>query len=471
MISRWSRWLRNIMQSRDDDHIMTHIGARLARDIGDGTTDEKLLQFRYFLGNLAEQGIQPASSIRHWVWAPTVVSALLGLAAISWFLFIRNPEVPFWINTPQHLGEMNAPLIAPSDGKTTLQFPSKSEIVLNSGAKAQMVESTKKAVRLQLSSGDIDADINGNGTTRWSIEAGKFKVEVLGTRFSVSWNPERDQLDVKVERGTVRVRDTETREDGIYATKGEHLRRNGTVFFAKNEIDSVDYDASEMGLVRSSHNGGPIPATDETAFASSTAPQLPDAPTTPTIEPPDEVVPNGISPDSTPESQQPKRGFTAPHKTFSKLKRWRKRLKNGEYDEVLQEADTTELQALVESIGAESLWELMNAARRIGWDQTAIDMLLTCRKRFPGTHEANDSAFVLGTQYQKQGSLHKAFHWFDTYLNENPNGELASDANGRTMSIYQQWGDEHRARAAARQYLRENPDGPFEHIARSILGW
>ncbi len=483
------------MQCRDKDHALERIGARIALDIGDGASDVKLVQFKYFLASLAAGELKPKGSIRQRIWVPVALSVLLGLSMMLWRVVLRNPEAPFWIGEPQHLGDTNTLLTAPSDGTLALHFPEKSEIVLGSGATAQMVESREKSVRLQLVSGDMTADIDKARKARWSIETGKFTVVVVGTKFTVSYDRSAAQLDVKVQRGKVCVLGAGTADDMIYVPDGTHLRVDGTGRMAQNNVHSADYDPSEMGLVRSSHNGGPSPANQALAVAIGSDVRIDDV-RGPNASDEGEVSPAGMISDGSskvhPEHSTRRavgagasfpgrketgiseaRGAGAAVEAIALRKRskqWQRRMNNGEYDAVVQEADDDEMKTLIESAGEENLWQLMHAARKAGRDETAVEMLLACRERFPDTQKAYLAAFVLGTEYEKSGRLKEAFRWFDTYLDEDPNGELADDAHGRIMSLYQQQRDDERARETARRYLDEYPDGSFKKIARSILG-
>ena len=485
------------MQFRESDQVMARIGTRIALDIGDGVDDAKLLQFKYFLGNLVTGESRPTRRIHRPVWAAVAVAVVLGSAALYWRVCIRNPEAPFFINGMDRVGTLDTPLTAPSKGALALYFPLKSKIVLRNGATAQMVESRQKSVRLHLSRGDLSADVNKARNAGWSIETGRYTVVVVGTRFTVSYDPDADQLDVKVQRGTVRVLGTGTADDILYVTEGTHLRVDGTGHVARNNVYSEDYDPSEMGLVRSSHNGGPSPANLGIAVVAATPAESDDMQGH-TVPRSDETVTVGaMSGDSMSTAmvavQRPGRGGRSADidyrprrrgipvsngtddevKSFAlrrKIRQWIRRMAEGEYEAVLREAETGGMETLIADADAENLWQLMHAARKIGWDTTAIDMLNTCRERFPNTQKAHLAAFVLGTEYEKKSRLREARRWFERYLDEDPMGELAEDAKGRIMIIHQEQGDDEGAREVARRYLRDHPGGSFKNVARSILG-
>jgi hypothetical protein len=63
-----------------------------------------------------------------------------------------------------------------------------------------------------------------------------------------------------------------------------------------------------------------------------------------------------------------------------------------------------------------------------------------------------------------------AARWFETYIAEQPVGELRREASARRMEAWKAAGDRERARAAAREYLRDYPDGAQGALARTLAG-
>jgi hypothetical protein len=495
------------MQFRYHDRILKKIGARIARDIGDGLSEQKQWQFKNFLRNLADQRRETTTSFRpwrRWVWASAAVSVLLCLGVVVWIMPQRTQELPFWVGSDQSTGRAGELVEAPDGETKAVRFPSGSEIILENGAKATVVSATEQQVQFRLDSGYITADIKGNGTRRWSIEAGLCKVVVLGTRFSVSWNRNTKLLDVKVERGTVLVLGTklDNRAIEVKVTKGTHLRIDQrTGFVVRNDFNSIDYDPTEMGLVRSSHNGGPNPIDDDVAVVATKTSGIEekrDAKQSVTEETAlqDEISKNR----PVIETPAPKKGDKAATRHSKRKTRsnapfgnqgiddqtgdteqdeldlshgadkWRLQIENGEYEQVIQHADVSKLDILMDTVSIDALWELMHAARRLGEDETAIDLLLTCRRRFFGRQKAAWSAYYLAKIYdEKLGNQREALMWFNTYLDEAPSGELSQEAEGRIMIILDQLGRDDYAKENAKRYLRRYPRGSFEKAARSIV--
>jgi hypothetical protein len=63
----------------------------------------------------------------------------------------------------------------------------------------------------------------------------------------------------------------------------------------------------------------------------------------------------------------------------------------------------------------------------------------------------------------------EAARWFETYLEEQPKGMLASVAAGRLIESYQRAGDQTSAKSAATRYLASYPNGPQAALARQVL--
>jgi TolA-binding protein len=99
----------------------------------------------------------------------------------------------------------------------------------------------------------------------------------------------------------------------------------------------------------------------------------------------------------------------------------------------------------------------------------AVQSLTAYRKRFPKTARAGTAAFLLGrVELELLGESADAAKWFETYLAENPDGQLAEEAMGKLMSAQGKAGDPAGAKATARAYLSTYPGGIFEGMAEEL---
>jgi ferric-dicitrate binding protein FerR (iron transport regulator) len=80
-----------------------------------------------------------------------------------------------------------------------------SSIVLSAGARGKLTKSDEE-VHFALNGGVALFDVVPNQARRWRVTAHNYEVIVVGTRFSVGYDPSRGLLDVEVEHGVVNVR-------------------------------------------------------------------------------------------------------------------------------------------------------------------------------------------------------------------------------------------------------------------------
>jgi hypothetical protein len=136
----------------------------------------------------------------------------------------------------------------------------------------------------------------------------------------------------------------------------------------------------------------------------------------------------------------------------------------GKHAEAIAAAERIGLSKIYQSAGADELLDLAHAARLAGRADVDRAALVACRNRFHGGPAAT-AAYYLGTM----SGPAEAARWFETYLEEQPKGVLASVAAGRLIESYQRAGDGTSARSAATRYLASYPNGPQAALARQVL--
>jgi len=130
--------------------------------------------------------------------------AAYGLAvALVVVLAVRIPT-PFATRAPGPLLVDNVLPSALDARKGPVLFSDGSRVDLAPSAKLEVVDNSGRAFVSVLQGGRASFDVQPGGPRRWTIEAGLVSVEVVGTRFSVTREP--NGVEVAVEHGIVLVR-------------------------------------------------------------------------------------------------------------------------------------------------------------------------------------------------------------------------------------------------------------------------
>ena len=313
-----------------------------------------------------------------------------------------------------------------------LHFSDGTELSLSSGAKAVVRHVDDRGARVALTQGVAHVDVLHRAQSRWVFDAGPFVIAVTGTAFTFGWIDAEQRLDVRMERGSVEVQGPLT-EGSLTIRAGQHL----TVRVRERETVIRDADA-------------------EAAAPGPTLPNPPPVETTGALAP--EVTGPGRPPVTSRD--------TAECKATSS--NWAALLARGNSTSVLQQAERHGIDCCLTTSSSSDLVALADAARYARRDDLARRALLAQRRRFVGSAAAKDAAFLLGQLEETGGRTASALEWFDTYLSENPRGDYASQALGRTMILVQRTRGDEAARPFASQYRARFPDGEYAAAARAL---
>ncbi|MDP8999507.1 MAG: FecR domain-containing protein [Myxococcota bacterium] len=319
---------------------------------------------------------------------------------------------------------------ADSARQPRLRFSDGSEVLLTPAAKASLTSVDNRGARLSLSEGSARVDVVHKPQARWLFDAGPFQIAVTGTSFTVGWKSAEEQLDVRMERGTVEVT-SPLSEGAIRLRSGQHL----IVRVRQRETRIVDLEDSASTTSE--------PAT--TAVGSTE---------------PDRSRSTGV---------RSGEGRTGVHTTPMPAGRdWAAQLANGDFESIVRQAEHMGLDACLAESTSSDLASLSDAARYGRHDDIARRALLAQRHRFPLSASARDACFLLGRLDETGQNLRGAIEWYDRYLTENPSGTYSPEALGRTMNLAQKLYGNERARVVARQYLSRFPQGMYAASARTL---
>jgi hypothetical protein len=303
-----------------------------------------------------------------------------------------------------------APMVRFSDG---------SEVRLAEGARARIRFVTDRGAALAIDRGELHAEVVHSASSEWQFDAGPFVVRVTGTSFGMTWNPEQDRFDLRVEHGSVTVQ-APVANSPIPVRSGQWL----TIRTRSNEVlirDLTTPTPEPLEALRSA----PVPSA-----AAASAP-------------------------SADRAERPRD--------------WAEQLANGQFDAIVQDAQRRGLSVSLRQSSAEELAALADAARYTRRNDIAREALTATRRRFAGSRRAVDAAFLLGRLAEAQHDEGGALAYFETYLAEAPGGTYASEALGRKMAIVQQSRGSVSARPLAEAYLARYPNGTYAPAARAIL--
>jgi transmembrane sensor len=355
------------------------------------------------------------------------IGSLFAAAAVALFLVAprTTTEAPLAEVAPATQPVESEWFAAPPVGAIAIDVGDGSRLQLVDGARGRMTRGSDDA-RLVLEAGLLQAEVEPTAGRRWTIEAGPYRVRVVGTIFTVDWDPATGRLDVEVQRGKVEVVGPHGGSP-IPVDAGHRLRAS---------------------LPEATAVLGEIPAT--TAEPADDPPTIldddrDDGPPTrkkkPAVEPAPEAAPS-----------------------------WQALAHDARYADAFAIIEATGFTEIAQHCNRSALALLADTARLAKHPAEAKQAYGIMRDRFPGTREAAHAAFKLGRHIADHGGDRRdAVKWFRTSLAEAPRGSFAAEARGRLVQLLSAAGDEDGARAAARDYLEHHPKGPHAKLARSLL--
>jgi hypothetical protein len=353
-----------------------------------------------------------------------LAAALVVAVAIVALVWLRSAPLEYVVEN----GRVGEGLAIEGQGSVApmLRFSDGSEVRLAEGARARIRFVTARGAALAIDRGELHAEVVHSASSEWQFDAGPFVVRVTGTSFGMTWNPEQDRLDLRVEHGSVTVR-APVANDPIPVRAGQWL----TVRIRSNEV-----------LIRD------LPTGAEPPLDAAGAPPQPSA----------AAVPSAAVAASAASADRPERP-----------RDWAEQLAKGEFGAIIEDAQRRGISASLQQSSAEELAALADAARYTRRSDIAREALTATRRRFPGSRRAVEAAFLLGRLAEAQHSEGAALTFFDTYLSEAPGGTYASEALGRKMAIVHQSRGSATARPLAEDYLARYTNGTYAPAARAIL--
>ncbi|XXY48486.1 FecR domain-containing protein [Sorangium sp. So ce269] len=344
---------------------------------------------------------------------------------------------------------------ADTSSRPKVRFSDGTEVQLAEMARAHIVSVNEQGARVALDRGEVHARVVHRSEAQWLFDAGPFLVTVTGTAFALSWAPEDERLDLRLENGAVVVSGPLSGKP-IAVRAGQWLtlrQRTGEVLLRELDL--------QQGAEASP---APAPSSFDRAEEPSAAP-APEPLGAPAAEPTTAAAPAAEPTTAAAPAAEP---TTAAAPAAEPRRDWAGKLAAGKLDVIVDEAQRRGLDASLAESSNEELSVLADAARYTRRNDIARRALLAQRRRFPATQRGKEAAFLLGRLAETQEGGAAALAWFETYLKEAPQGAYASEALGRKMVIVQRLHGDAQAETVARAYLRRFPGGTYAQAARAL---
>jgi ferric-dicitrate binding protein FerR (iron transport regulator) len=326
---------------------------------------------------------------------------------------------------PDHLGGQ---LIATEDRPAALAFSDESRIELRPYTTLRVHVEEGSRVVTRLAQGELLVHVEHHAETDYRFRAGTYEVRVVGTAFSLGYQPESQQLDVSMSEGRVTIVDAGGRERFLSAGESLHLpeRRVGEA---------------------SSPSGSMQPSALET--------------TTPS---PAKAGSAGVGPAAGGQA-----GPTVPGEVKSASESYRTLAAAGRFQQIVTSAKATGLENVFQSKPASELQELAQAARYTGELGLAERTWKELQTRYRSQEAGQNASFFLGRLAEQRGRQSEALRQYDVYLASAPRGVFAAEALGRKMLIVQSTQGSAAAKPVAAEYLKRFRSGAYSGAARELV--
>ncbi|MEM1029914.1 MAG: hypothetical protein AAGN82_06170 [Myxococcota bacterium] len=193
------------------DRPARELGREVAREQADWTEQNRIVD------DARERFLQPPPVRRRRDVRAFGLVAFLAVAAVA--VWLRPAATASFTVGEAALGMVGPGMVrpgmirewvaAPDDGAVSITFDDGHRCELLAGARARVVRADRGEGELRLERGTLR--VTPGGVARWTYTSGPFDLVAREAKFEARWTPNREALDVRVQKGQVRV----TGPDGL----------------------------------------------------------------------------------------------------------------------------------------------------------------------------------------------------------------------------------------------------------------
>lgn len=383
-------------------------------------------------------------------WA---IGALMAAATVAIWFTVHSRPLTYEIKGG-YRSESGYLSVSPN-GTAAVEFSDGSSINAAAGTRLRVEDARRDGARVVIERGVFSAHIRHQHDTSWQFIAGPLDVRVVGTAFTLSWDPAREEMNLTLQEGAVEVKSPLGRGP-FFVRKGQHFQ----ALLPSHSITLSDSADTPNAIT---------PANAATATVSE--------PTATAVEQmtPEETF---VEPESTPMLQGQRTKQALPHEAPnasdsasksapSAPETWTSLASRGRFQDVVAAAETKGIDASLHAGSVGDIRALADAARYTGRSDLAEKSLQTLRQRATGS-QRSAAAFLLGRLYESRGQPATAKNWYEAYLREAPSGEYAADALAGAMLATARTIGNASAQPLAMQYLQRYPNGVHAAAAKKI---
>lgn len=189
------------------------------------------------------------------------VVSLAAAAALGVLVTSNRPEqLSFVVGNGAQTGEENHWIRTRQGESIPLTFSDGTSLKLAPQTRARVAELTSSGASVALETGRLEAHVLPRRGAAWSVIAGPYTVRVTGTEFRVSWEADREVLEVYVAHGSVAV-------TGPVLTGAQSL--------GKNQLLTVSLPERRAAISDGTETTPPAPAPSAEAAPSEASTRAP----------------------------------------------------------------------------------------------------------------------------------------------------------------------------------------------------